>query len=65
MSGQAERCEALASKGGFGALMAALDDKQMRTVRCRLGAGHDGKHHGWYCPFPGFADEHMYWAGES
>jgi hypothetical protein len=34
---------------------------QVPKVRCREREGHEGKHHGWYNPFPGFCDEHVWW----
>lgn len=32
-------------------------------VRCRDDLGHEGAHHAWVNPFPGFADRKVEWHG--
>jgi len=57
------RCRHDIGKGWMGVLDSHSDGHSSRT-RCRMDEGHNGQHHAWYQPFPGFADEHIYW-GES
>ena len=53
------RCRHDISKGFMGILNIHENDNP--RTQCRLEEGHEGKHHAWFQPYPGFADEHRWW----
>ena len=57
----ATRCSSTYRDRGWIAFIAASDRDDGNVIRCKLEAGHEGKHRGSYQPFPGFADETREW----
>lgn len=60
------RCEETTTPRGLGALLAGFGSEgKTPSVRCQLDVGHEGKHRGRFQPFPGFADEMVFWSTEA